>query len=81
MKKTVEGFVPGKYIVFRLNLMISFKVANYLSEMIQCMPEFKDARMPRYTIKEYNPLLDSSNMGPDDWKQIALGMYSFSSVY
>jgi L-asparaginase/Glu-tRNA(Gln) amidotransferase subunit D len=40
--------------------------------MIRGMPEFKDARMPRYTIKEYCPLLDSSNMGPDDWKQIAL---------
>src|SRR5687767_663963 len=35
------------------------------------MPELKHASMPSYTIHEYDPLLDSSNMTPREWIEIA----------
>jgi L-asparaginase len=35
------------------------------------MPELKSDILPDYQICEYEPLLDSSNMTPDDWLKIA----------
>src|SRR5688572_3956765 len=35
------------------------------------MPELRHASMPAYTIHEYDPLLDSSNMTPREWIEIA----------
>jgi L-asparaginase len=35
------------------------------------MPELRHASMPSYTIHEYDPLLDSSNMTPVEWVKIA----------
>jgi L-asparaginase len=35
------------------------------------MPELQHPSMPAYTIREYDPLLDSSNMTPAEWVKIA----------
>ncbi len=37
----------------------------------QMAAQLNDSRLPRFTIHEYEPLLDSSNMSPDDWVRIA----------
>lgn len=56
MQKTQDGFAP---------------VAGFLTQCIQSMPEFYHAEMPSFTIEEYAPLIDSSNMKPTDWQMIA----------
>jgi L-asparaginase len=45
--------------------------AGYLTQSINELPEMKRPEMPLYDIKEYEPLLDSSCMGPNEWQQIA----------
>lgn len=44
---------------------------NYLKQLIKQIPAFAAANVPNYHIKEFNPLLDSSNMTPTDWQKIA----------
>lgn len=56
MKSTGDGFVPA---------------SGYLEELMRNVPELKHDVMPDYQVHEYRPLLDSSNMTPDDWLNIA----------
>jgi len=69
MKDTPRGYAPAP---------------GYLGEQLAAMPHFHDRTMPalttpisrygrrvRYDILEYAPLLDSSNMGLEDWVKIA----------
>ncbi|NWO04068.1 MAG: asparaginase [Idiomarinaceae bacterium] len=56
MKKSAQGYVP---------------VAGHLSRCVENMPEFFREEMPEFTINEYSPLMDSSNMAPSDWVTIA----------
>jgi len=56
MKSTGGGFAPAP---------------GYLEKLMHHIPELKNDRMPAYQIHEYRPLLDSSNMTPDDWLKIA----------
>lgn len=56
MKKTPEGYALAP---------------GYLEEQMEAMPELRAPAMPASTIHEYAPLLDSSNMTPDDWLNIA----------
>ncbi|MDV6326981.1 asparaginase [Idiomarina sp. Sol25] len=56
MKKSAQGYVP---------------VAGHLSRCVENMPEFFRDEMPEFTINEYSPLMDSSNMTPSDWVIIA----------
>lgn len=56
MKKTGGGYMPAP---------------GYLEEMMNNIPELKSDILPDYQISEYKPLLDSSNMTPDDWLKIA----------
>lgn len=42
-----------------------------LQKQMADMPELRHASMPSYTIHEYDPLLDSSNMTPREWMNIA----------
>ncbi|RAP70511.1 L-asparaginase I domain protein, partial [Candidatus Erwinia dacicola] len=35
------------------------------------MPEFHHPEMPDFTIHEYAPLINSSDMTPQDWQSIA----------
>ncbi len=56
MVRTPEGYAPAP---------------GYLQGRMAEMPEMRAAEMPAYTLREYTPLLDSSNMTPDDWLRIA----------
>ena len=56
MQKTEQGFAP---------------VAGFLTRFIKSLPEFYRAEMPDFTIHEYEPLIDSSDMTPTDWQMIA----------
>ncbi|GLS84388.1 asparaginase [Paraferrimonas haliotis] len=56
MQKTPQGYAP---------------VAGFLTQCIKDMPEFYHPDMPSFTISEYAPLIDSSDMSPQDWQRIA----------
>ena len=56
MQKTAQGFSP---------------VAGFLTDYIKSLPEFYRAEMPDFSIHEYEPLIDSSDMAPADWQVIA----------
>jgi L-asparaginase len=56
MIRTPEGYTPAP---------------GYLAQQIATMPELASDIMPDYEIRDYVPLLDSSNMTPDDWLKIA----------
>jgi len=56
MQPTPEGYAPAP---------------GYLAAQIMSMPELKSALMPEVKIQEYDPLLDSANMTPEDWHKIA----------
>ena len=56
MQKTEQGFAP---------------VMGFLTRFIQSQPEFYREEMPMFTIHEYDPLIDSSDMTPSDWQVIA----------
>lgn len=46
-------------------------ISGYLQSELAMIPEFHKPDMPQLTIKEYNPLIDSSNMSPKNWQVIA----------
>lgn len=56
MKPTPQGYAPEP---------------GYLGRIMASMPDFSSPEMPKYVIREYVPLLDSSNMGPQHWLTIA----------
>lgn len=56
MQKSAQGYVPAP---------------GFLTECVHKMPEFFRAEMPEFTIHEYSPLMDSSDMTPADWQHIA----------
>jgi len=56
MMQSTQGFVPVK---------------GHLTDSINALPEFHRCEMPDFTINEYQPLIDSSNMTPSDWQRIA----------
>ncbi len=66
MLKTPRGYAPSP---------------GYLAEQMESMPELKSEAMPDYVIQEYEPLLDSSNMGPGDWLKIARDIYAHYSDF
>ena len=56
MKPSKDGFIP---------------VAGYLSKTIADMPEFYHSQMPEFEIHEYDPLIDSANVSPSVWQDLA----------
>ena len=56
MKRTRNGYQPR---------------SGYLQEQMDAIPELHHPSMPSFTIHEYDPLLDSSNMTPRQWVEIA----------
>lgn len=44
---------------------------GYVQTALAQIPALKHSEMPNYVIKEYQPLLDSSNMTVSDWNRIA----------
>lgn len=56
MKPSKQGYVPA---------------AGFLGNTLANMPEFHRPEMPLYTLHEYDHLIDSSDMNPNDWQRIA----------
>ncbi|MCL6330970.1 L-asparaginase 1 [Pectobacterium carotovorum subsp. carotovorum] len=56
MQRSANGYVP---------------VSGHLQQQLAKMPEFHREEMPSFTIHEYDPLIDSSDMTPADWQSIA----------
>lgn len=56
MKRSDHGYVPA---------------AGHLQELMTQNPVFHQAHMPEFFIREFDPLLDSANMCPEDWRRIA----------
>lgn len=54
--KTAHGYEPSP---------------GYVQTALEQIPSLKHPDMPQYVIKEYQPLLDSSNMTVHDWNRIA----------
>ncbi|MGQ3891740.1 asparaginase [Legionella sp. CNM-4043-24] len=46
-------------------------VQGYVAAALSLLPALKHPDMPDYVIREYQPLLDSSNMTMSDWNRIA----------
>ena len=71
MKKHIYVAYTGGTIGMRPSPQGYVPVAGFLSETLNNMPEFHRDEMPDFTIHEYDSLIDSSDMQPDDWQQIA----------
>lgn len=56
MQRSTQGYIP---------------VSGHLQQQLAQMPEFHRPEMPDFTIHEYQPLMDSSDMTPVDWQHIA----------
>lgn len=56
-------------------------VAGYLGQLMDSIPELRNDLMPRYTIHEYQPLLDSSDITSEDWLTIAQDIASHHNEY
>jgi L-asparaginase len=54
---------------------------GYLAERMRQSQLLNDPGMPRYTIHEYEPLLDSSNMTPAHWSRIGQDLYDHYEDY
>lgn len=54
--KTAHGYEPRQ---------------GYIKSALQQIPSLSHSEMPHYEIKEYQPLLDSSNMTVHEWNRIA----------
>src|SRR5258708_27576922 len=44
---------------------------GFLKQQMQAMPELRSPGRPEFELREYEPLLDSSNMTPAGWLRIA----------
>lgn len=60
MQRSAQGYVP---------------VSGHLQQQLLAMPEFHRPEMPAFSIHEYQPLMDSSDMTPRDWQVIADDIY------
>lgn len=56
MQPSAQGYVP---------------VASFLGEHLANMAEFQRPELPSFTVHEYSPLMDSSDLTPADWQRIA----------
>ncbi len=56
MKPSPEGYIPAE---------------DFLAQHLHSMPEFQRPELPNFTLKEYHPLMDSSDMNPSHWQIIA----------
>lgn len=66
MQKTAAGYVPAP---------------GYLRDQLAALPELQNPLMPEYDIHEYEPLLDSANMTPADWLNIAQDIAAHDAEY
>ncbi len=60
MQGSAQGYIP---------------VSGHLQSQLAEMPEFHRSEMPEFTIREHQPLIDSSDITPEDWQCIADDIY------
>lgn len=70
-KKTIYVAYTGGTIGMQPSPQGYIPVSGHLQQQLQSMPEFHHPDMPDFVIKEYQPLIDSSDMTPCDWQIIA----------
>lgn len=56
MKPSTQGYVPAE---------------DFLAQHLASTPEFQHPELLSFTLNEYHPLMDSSNMNPSHWQIIA----------
>ena len=66
MQHSEHGYVP---------------MEGFMTDCLARLPEFHREEMPDFTLHEYSPLIDSSNMSPSDWQQIAEDIQSNYDKY
>jgi len=66
MKHTADGYTPAP---------------GYLAEVMANLPELQNSDLPGYDIHEYHPLIDSANMTPALWFEIAQDIASHYHDY
>ena len=66
MQHSEHGYVP---------------MEGFMTDCLARLPEFHREEMPDFTLHEYSPLIDSSNMSPPDWQQIAEDIQSNYDKY
>lgn len=54
---------------------------GHLAELLAGMPELKRVELPSWDLHEYDPLLDSAEMTPDDWVRIARTLVDKQDAY
>ncbi|XP_060071945.1 L-asparaginase-like [Ylistrum balloti] len=76
------------YLIPELKKLPIFHDKSYAEEQLMeeekdllVMPVMRSGRRVKYHIKEYNPLLDSSNMNMNDWSKIANDISTFYDDY
>ena len=66
MKKTANGYQP---------------IPGYLQHLMAHIPQFQAEAIPHYDIYQSQPLLDSANMTPANWGEIARVIYAHYEHY
>lgn len=66
MQHSAQGFIP---------------VPGFLTSTVKAMPEFYRTEMPDFDIHEYNPVIDSSDMTPAHWLEIAKDIQQNYELY
>lgn len=71
MKKRIYVAYTGGTIGMRPSENGYIPVAGFLTDTLKQMPEFHRPEMPEFDVHEYDDLIDSSDMNPSHWQQIA----------
>jgi L-asparaginase len=71
MRKRVYVVYTGGTIGMRRTRAGYRPAPGLLQKQLDEIPELRHPSMPSYTVHEYDPLLDSSNMTPAEWIEIA----------
>jgi L-asparaginase len=66
MKRSLDGYQPRR---------------GYLAELLQSVPELNHPEMPDYELHEFEPLLDSANMRPENWLEIAKTIHDHHQLF
>ncbi|MEY0023133.1 asparaginase [Providencia rettgeri] len=70
-KKSIYVVYTGGTIGMRHSPQGYAPVSGHLQTQLAQMPEFHRPEMPEFTIREHQPLIDSSDITPEDWLLIA----------
>eukprot|EP00040_Diaphanoeca_grandis_P014212 m.71956 g.71956 ORF g.71956 m.71956 type:complete len:136 (+) comp24408_c0_seq4:60-467(+) len=80
-KKSIYVAYTGGTIGMVLENGLWVPKKQFLQEQVRNIPAFAMEGMPDYYIDEFQPLIDSSNMKPSDWENIAKHIYDNYDKY